>query len=175
MTDKNQDREDGVSNTKFRRRTFLGVGVALLDAANPGVLWFKSGWWQPKLKIVVDGPFADEKAVSLKDYRSSFVEPRSLRVAMRDTRTAKVQLGFTFKGKESSSRRISVDIRLHNAEGKIVGTDHITCSDRRIGANKPVLNGTVYMLSLPNNSETVKIPLSEPSNIKSVELLFRPA
>lgn len=172
---KDQIRQEGVSSTKFRRRMYLGIAASLLGGASIALLWFISGRGQPELRIIADGPFSDEKPVSLKDYRSSFVQPRSIRVGVRDSRTAKVQLMFSFKGVQNASRQIQTEIRLRNHEGEIVGTRQVICNDARIDADKPVMGGSVYLTSSPDNCVTVVIPLRKPSSIASVEVLFKPA
>jgi hypothetical protein len=168
-----QGRDTAPSST-LKRRVFLGVGVGLLGAATVTVAGIQNRWWpvEPTLSIRVKVPFSDDEPVSLRAYRSSFMEPHSVQVIMADRQAAIVGLEFVFKGEQDASRRINVSISLRDPAGKIIGSQRLVCEDARIGADKPIAAGSTRMTRVPGNADSVNIPLAEPSQIASVDLLF---
>jgi hypothetical protein len=196
MADQEKVRREGLDSDqargKLKRRTFLGAIVALLAAANGWLLWAKSGWGGPSLKVAVTGPFKEGAETSLKEYKSNFVALQTLRVEMRDPQTAKLNVAFSFEGKKDSARKIKLDVVLRDVDGKTIGSRQLYCDDQRIRAEKPVLYGSSkpFVLSAekpvlygsskpfvlsPDNSESIKVHLTRPAQVHSVEMTFQPA
>ena len=170
------DRQDVKSNSTLRRRAFLGTVLGLVGAATVTVFGTEHRWWrrEPQLSITVRGPFSNDRDMSLKDYSSSFMEPRSVRVMTAGVSRAIVVLDFMFKGEQNPLRRITVDITLREPAGNVIGTQRMVCEDGRIGAGKPTLFGSTIMTREPENADSACIPLCTLSQIGSVNLLFKP-
>lgn len=159
---------DGGKKSVVSRRTFIGLIIGAVSAANVIVYGIRNGWWRQKLRISIKGPFVDDSTVAIKTQDSSFVVPHDLRVSVRDDAVAKLNVAFTFNQGEKDDNDVILKVVLRDPRGNRLGSRELRCTDGRSFAESPVRYGSTIIQLSRVNSEALKIRLPKGTTIRDI-------
>jgi hypothetical protein len=171
-SDVKQDSESSMKKSWLNRRSFVGWLIVLFAALNVWVFGKRNGWREPKLSIVVNGPFQLDRRISIDDALESVVTPKFLMIEDSSSGVGKLIVDFAFLGKVSSSRIIEIDVKLIASDGRVLHSDKKECRDARVNGGKPIRGPSLIGYRSTQNCESFRFDLEQLKHVDRVELQF---